>query len=154
MSNVRPVCALKSTTCGGRALIVEDDHDLRVVLSILLTTEGWQVGAAATLDEAIVQLRDMPDLLLLDVRLGAQRAGELLAQLACRVDAPVTVLVSGCEELESLAKRYGVARARKPIEIDALMHTIDLAIAQARRPSLGHMRTTWMSIRPSAPSVA
>lgn len=138
----------------GRALIVEDDQDLRVVLAILLSTEGWQVATAATFDDAVVQLGDMPDLLLLDVQLGPHRAGELLAQLACRIDAPVTVLVSGCDELPDVARRYGVAYARKPIEIDALMHAIDVAIAQARRPGIGHMRATWISIRPPLPSTA
>jgi DNA-binding response OmpR family regulator len=143
----------------GRALIVEDDQDLRVVLSILLTTEGWKVSAVATLEEAEAHLDEMPELLLLDVLLAGPtdpeaKAGELLARLACRVDAPVTLLVSGCEELTTLAHRYGVAYARKPIEIDSLMLAIDLARSESRRPSLGHMRTAWISVRPPAPSLA
>lgn len=138
----------------GRVLIVEDDHDLRVVLSILLSTEGWDVAAAATLTEATAQLSDMPDLLVLDVQLGGHQAGELLAQLACRADAPVAVLVSGSEDLRGLAGRYGVAYARKPIEVDALMVTIDAALAQSRRPSVGQLRPTWTSMRPSMTTVA
>jgi DNA-binding response OmpR family regulator len=138
----------------GRALIVEDDDDLRVVLSILLTTEGWDVSEAASLEEAEHHLREMPELLVLDVQLGGHGAGELLAQLACRADAPVTLLASGCEELRGLARRYGVAYARKPVEIDAMMLAIDVALEQSRRPSLGHLRSTWNSVRPTAPSLA
>jgi two-component system, OmpR family, KDP operon response regulator KdpE len=138
----------------GRALIVEDDSDFRFVLSILLTTEGWLVRDAASLDDARALLADdMPDLVILDVHLGANVAGELLAQLACRADAPVTVLVSGSDDLRPLARRYGVAYVRKPISIEPLMETVDRALAQRRRPSLGHMRPTWISIRPSVPPI-
>ena len=136
-----------------RAVIAEDDEDLRTVLQILLMTEGWLVDAAATLDDARAFIEaGMPDLLVLDVQLADHLAGELLAELACRVDAPITVLVSGCEEIASIARRYGVAYARKPIDVDVLMVAIDRAMTQSRRPILGQPRATWVSIRPSMPA--
>lgn len=136
-----------------RALIAEDDDDLRTVLEILLSTEGWSVSGAASLDEArnVIQ-GDMPSLLVLDLQLADHVAGELLAELACREDSPVTVLVSGSEEICALAQRYGVAYARKPIDIDALMATIDRALARARQPTVGAARSTWVSIRPTKPA--
>jgi two-component system, NtrC family, response regulator PilR len=134
-------------------VIAEDDADLRTVLQILLMTEGWMVEAAATLDDARAFIEaEMPDLLVLDVQLADHVAGELLAELACRVDGPVTVLVSGSEEVSAIARRYGVAYARKPIDIDVLMASIDRAITQSRRPILGQPRATWVSIRPSLPA--
>jgi two-component system OmpR family response regulator len=132
------------------AVVAEDDADLRTVLSILLMTEGWKVSGAATIEEARALIDgEMPDLLVLDLHLADHVAGELLAELSCRADAPVTVLVSGDEELQSLARRYGIAYARKPVDVDVLMATIDRALAQARRPSIGASRATWVSIRPS-----
>jgi len=136
----------------GRALIVEDDHDLRIVMSILLTTEGWDVTAAASLEEAAAHLRDLPNLLLLDVQLGGRDAEDLLAQLAFRADAPVTVLVDVSEEESALARTYGLPSAPRPTEVDSLMHTIDLALSQLRRP--GALRATWGSVRLSIPSLA
>lgn len=135
----------------GRALIVEDDHDLRIVMSILLATEGWDVTAAASLEEAAAHLRDLPNLLLLDAQFGGHDAEDLLARLALCADAPVTVLVNVSEDQSVLARTYGVACATKPIEIDALMDTIDLALAQLRRP--GALRATWSSVRLSTPSL-
>lgn len=133
-------------------LIADDDDDLRTVLEILLATEGWSVCGAASLDEARSVLQaEMPALLVLDVQLADHLAGELLAELACREDSPVTVLVSGSEEICELARRYGVAYARKPVDVDALMATIDRALAQARQPAVGASRSTWVSIRPSMP---
>lgn len=134
------------------AVIAEDDADLRTVLSILLGSEGWQVSDGATLDEARALIDERaPQLLVLDLPLSPQVAADLLAELACRADAPVTVVLSGHDQLESLACRYGVAVARKPVDVDELMATIDRALSRSRRPSLA--AASW-SARPSMPSVA
>ncbi len=136
-------------------MIAEDDGDLRTVLSILLMTEGWEVADAGTFEEARALLADdPPELLVLDLQLADHVAGELLAELACRSDAPVTVLVSGHDEIQPLAHRYGVAYARKPVDVEVLMSTIDRALSQERRPSLGALRATWGSLRSSTPSLA
>lgn len=135
------------------AVIAEDDADLRTVLSILLASEGWQVSDGATLDEARRLIDERaPQLLILDLPLSHEVAADLLAELACRTDAPVTVVLSGHDHLEVVAGRYGVACARKPVDVDELMATIDRALARSRRPSLA--AASWISLRPSMPSVA
>lgn len=79
-----------------RPLIVEDDEDLRTVLAILLRSEGWTVSPAGMPETARARLaEEIPELVVLDLHVEDHLAGELLAELACRADAPVTVLVSG-----------------------------------------------------------
>src|SRR5262245_35646759 len=92
-----------------RSLVVDDEEAVRQVLTILLEQEGYEAQAVATLDEARVAVaQQKPDLLILDITLGALSGAELLAELARDPDAPVTVIVSGTVSSFELALRYGV----------------------------------------------
>ena len=50
-------------------LIVEDDHDILEVVTILLGREGFKVLKASTGQEALDQISKRPDLIILDVML-------------------------------------------------------------------------------------
>ena len=70
------MCAvdLRTTQPGqrlGRGLVVEDDEDLRDVMTGALAADGHHVAAAADAEQAITQLVEHPfDLVLLDIGLG------------------------------------------------------------------------------------
>ena len=52
-----------------KILIVEDDNDLMELMKMKLTTEGFKVIKAQTGQEALDQLKNNPDLVLLDILL-------------------------------------------------------------------------------------
>lgn len=112
-------------------LIVEDDEDLRTVLSDLLREEGWAVIAVESLSAAHVALATVrPALVLLDLRLQGQSSEMLLAELSDMVNPQTTVVVSGSVEGASTAAEYGVLSVAKPFDIDALVATVRRAIAE------------------------
>ena len=50
-------------------MIVEDDQDIRTIITILLNREGYNTLQAATGEEALAQVPQRPDLIILDVML-------------------------------------------------------------------------------------
>ncbi len=81
----------------GQVLVVDDDPDVRKLLARALTVEGFDVWEAADGIEAARALGRGPDLVLLDVRLGADDGLDVLARLRSESDVPV-ILVSGRSE--------------------------------------------------------
>ena len=49
-------------------MIVEDDQDIRTIITILLNREGYNTLQAATGEEALVQVPQRPDLIILQSR--------------------------------------------------------------------------------------
>jgi CheY-like chemotaxis protein len=115
----------------GNVLIVEDDPDVREMLSTLLATEGFHAVAAEDGLEALHLLRTVrrrapaiPCLVLLDLKMPRMSGKEFRrAQLGDPTVASVPIAVmSGASDLEQRAKALGaVATLAKPIDCDALM---------------------------------
>jgi PAS domain S-box-containing protein len=88
--------------CGGpaarRALVVDDDAELRQLLRDLLAKEGWEVDAAADGREALARLAGPPPgLILLDLLMPGMDGFEFLAELQREEvgnSAPVVVLTA------------------------------------------------------------
>jgi len=122
-------------------LFVDDDEDLTAVMRILLDEEGYRFVGASNLEDARAQLADeMPDVLVLDMVLGAASGTDLLRELAIRKDAPVTVLISGVVDLIEVAMLYGnLPIVRKPFDVDHLMAAMDRAIEKGARPRLSRI---------------
>jgi DNA-binding NtrC family response regulator len=115
---------------------VDDDEDLRSVMRILLDEEGYRFAEASSLEEARAFLGEtMPDVMVLDMVLGAESGRDLLRELAFRKDGPVTVLISGVVDLIEIAMEYGnLPIVRKPFDVDHLMSAMDRAIETGARP--------------------
>lgn len=88
---------------GGRAriLIVEDDDEMRGLLTRLLRTEGYQIKAVSTSLEALA-VRD-PDLVLVDIMLGEEDGRDLLKELRHISDVPVVFLTGRGHEMDRIA---------------------------------------------------
>ena len=118
----------------GNVLIVEDDPDVREMLSTLLAIEGFHTIAAEDGLEALHLLRtvrhrapEIPCLILLDLkmpRLGGKEFRK--AQLSDPTVASVPVAVmSGATDLEERARALGaVATLPKPINCDVLLDVV------------------------------
>jgi DNA-binding response OmpR family regulator len=74
-------------------LVVDDDDDVRQLLSRLLATEGYDVVEAISGAEALASLpKTRPDLIILDVMLSAEDGFEVLAALRRTSNVPVILL--------------------------------------------------------------
>jgi two-component system nitrogen regulation response regulator NtrX len=114
-----------------RILLVEDDEKIRASLLFQLRAEGFAPQAMGTGEEAYAYLSEaanpLPELLLLDVRLGRMSGVDLIRQLAPRDRLPPTVVISGeasiSETVEAL--RLGVHDfIEKPFSKERLLRSI------------------------------
>ena len=118
----------------GNVLIVEDDPDVRDMLSTLLSMEGFNPVAAEDGLEALHLLRavrhrapDVPCLVLLDLKMPRLSGHEFRrAQLGDPIVASVPVAVmSGAVDLQQRAEALGaVATVPKPIDCNALLDVV------------------------------
>jgi CheY-like chemotaxis protein len=104
--------------CGGpaarRALIVDDDADLRRQLRGLLEKEGWEVDEGADGREALARLAGQkPGLILLDLVMPGMDGFEFLAELQQREEGrSVPVIILTAKELSTVDQQ----RLNRPIE--------------------------------------
>jgi DNA-binding NtrC family response regulator len=108
-----------------RVLVVDDERSLRLLCRVNLELDGHDVREAATLQEARDELeRQIPDVVLLDIHLGAENGLELLDEVRA-LDLPVRViLLSGSAEVgpELRARVDGVLG--KPFELGRLARAV------------------------------
>ena len=118
----------------GNVLIVEDDPDVRAMLSALLATQGFNAVTAEDGLEALHLLRavrhrspETPCLVLLDLKMPRLGGSEFRrAQLGDPTVASVPVAVmSGARDLEQRAAALGaVATLPKPIDCNVLLAVV------------------------------
>jgi putative two-component system response regulator len=83
----------------GRILVVDDDPQMRRLLSTLMSAEGFTCDVAGGLAEARARLLEFDaDLVLLDVRLPGESGLSLARELAARPDGPAVLIVSGQDD--------------------------------------------------------
>jgi CheY-like chemotaxis protein len=118
----------------GNVLIVEDDPEVREMITALLATEGFYAVAAGDGLEALHLLRtvrhrapDAPCLVLLDLKMPRLGGNEFRrAQLGDPTVANVPIAVmSGATDLEQRAEAMGaVATLTKPLDFDVLIEVV------------------------------
>ena len=118
-----------------RILVVEDDPNLRRVLSILFETQGWSVAAVETAEEALHRLAEVqPHFVLTDLRLPGMDGIALLGRLLARQPSlPVAVASAhGDVPLALTAVRNGaVDFLVKPIDRDRLLRCVQIHVPGA-----------------------
>jgi len=113
-----------------RILIIDDEADVRELLTLRLSAEGFKVLTAKDSFEGIeVSHAEKPDLIILDLMLPAGGGLSILNNLRSRPDTssiPVVVLTaSQSPGYEKEVMKHGVsAYIRKPYEAKALMDAI------------------------------
>lgn len=118
-----------------RILIVDDDQDARELIGEVLVEAGYTVEVAGDGFEAMAKLPcALPDLVVTDLRMPGMHGVDLAQKIRSQHDVPV-VLTTGMDtfDLCTDASAYGaVACLTKPINLEELLWTIDLALALQR----------------------
>lgn len=110
-------------------LLIDDDHDVRKVIGMALTEDGFAVTGARDGAEALGMLdKQSPDLLILDLVMPNMNGFEFMRKVRQSwPDLPIIVLSGHIEkETEQIIEDLGGNHfIRKPLEFDALRQIID-----------------------------
>ncbi len=115
-------------------LVVDDDYDLRYILSVRLVSAGYMVYGAADGLEALVQMEKYSvDVVLTDYRMPKMDGFEFLS--LCRMKWPGTPVVVFSAEQDDLAyeavERGAFAWVRKGSEYTMLLEILAAAVQQS-----------------------
>ena len=108
-----------------RVLIVDDDEVYLEGMKELLEDAGYVVDLASSFDDGKQQLREhSPDLLIIDIRLGAFNGLQLISTGRVRIPA---IVVTGFDDtvLRADADGFGASYVVKPIQPAALLELIE-----------------------------
>ncbi len=117
-----------------RILLVDDDRNLREVVSFMLDEAGHQVTVAGSAEEALALFaRETPDLVLTDVRMPGQDGLAVLAAVRPR-GVPVVMLTAHgtVRQAVEAMQRGASAYLLKPFEREELIVTIAKALDDER----------------------
>jgi len=116
-----------------KILIVEDEQSLLKILSEQLKVKGWEVISASEGNDAIAQLDQEPDIVLLDILLPGITGIDVLRQIRAKKnnkELPVIIL-SNFDDLTYVedAKKLGVSAylVKGNVEIDNIIAAIEKA---------------------------
>mgnify|MGYP005840046567 CR=1 FL=1 len=128
-------------------LVVDDEGPQRHLLRDFLQSLGFRVSEAASAEEALAAIRrQLPDMVLLDVRLPGMSGIEALGEIRrMAADLPVLLITAFADLRQAIAAVKGGAAdyLAKPIDLDELEAAITDAIGPAEeggRPAARHPR--------------
>uniref|UniRef100_UPI0035B0A87A sigma-54-dependent transcriptional regulator n=1 Tax=Rhizorhabdus sp. TaxID=1968843 RepID=UPI0035B0A87A len=119
-------------------LIVDDEADIRLLISGILGDEGFQTRDAADSDAALAQLRSRrPNLIILDIWLNNSALDGMGLLEVLKVEFPdvPVIMISGHGNIETAvtAIKHGAYDfIEKPFKSDRLLLTIERALEAAR----------------------
>ncbi len=90
-----------------RALVVDDDPDIREFVSGVLESVGCEVHVAADGEQALTQAFEFqPDIVFLDINLPKQFGWLVCAKLKLIEPSPAVILITGltCDDLDSFSE--------------------------------------------------
>jgi two-component system, OmpR family, phosphate regulon response regulator PhoB len=101
MTSEKPVGAVVVPSTGPQILVVDDDADIRVLLTMHLALDGFVAQEADSAAAALESIRRRrPDLVLLDVTMPGRDGLDLLGELRRASDLPVIMVTARGEESE------------------------------------------------------
>ena len=113
-----------------KVLVVDDDGDLRTVLTLLLQEAGYEaIGAEHALAAVFAAVRARPDLILVDIRMPIMNGLELVRELKAHRDTRsiplVAMTVQDTPEIRAAASEVGcVGFLSKPFEPNVVLDQI------------------------------
>jgi len=112
---------------GQTILVVDDDPQLRMILTVFLEDAGYTVRLAADGQAALEAIAaDRPDLVLSDVRMPRLDGLQLASHLRCLADpVPVILMSSG----PAVQEGHAVRTIIKPFDVDHLLAVVHEVLA-------------------------
>lgn len=114
-------------------LALDDDEDFRQYISALLESDGHQVRACATPAELFAACEErLPDIVLLDIKMGRYSGEEVLADLRRRWPKLCVIVVTGYPSLDSMRQTFKqdvFDYLAKPFSIVELRRSLAQAVA-------------------------
>jgi two-component system response regulator AtoC len=108
-----------------RILVVDDEENLRHMLTVLLTRAGYEVSAVADGNAALLELQARPyDLVLADVRMPRMGGLELLEELRRQLIPATVIMMSAYGTIETAVeamKRGAYDYISKPFKPDEIL---------------------------------
>ena len=115
---------------GLRVLLVDDDEDMRELLTIALEQQGMTVVSAASGTQALAELvREGVDLMLCDLSLPDMDGDVLLTRIRNEQSGPPAIAISGYRIAEPSPFD---AHLMKPVEFDQLTAVMASVVERAR----------------------
>jgi len=115
---------ITSSSCAGKALIIEDDEGMRSLLEDFFKEEGFEVDSVSNGSEAFrILVRDAFDLIITDIRMPGLTGLDILPGIKrLHPEAPIIVITAfGSEEVHRKAmKRGATAYLEKPLHFSEL----------------------------------
>ncbi len=112
-----------------RVLIIDDEKNIRVTLSVCLESMGCEVRVASTPDEALAALGQRPfDLVFLDLRLREASGMELLPKLLAENPGLNVVVLTAYATIETAVealKRGAIDYLPKPFTPEQIRHLVN-----------------------------
>jgi DNA-binding response OmpR family regulator len=128
-----------------RVLIVDDERELRTMLSAYLTADGFEVSEAADGEQALELARSGdPNVVILDVGLPGIDGFEVLGRIRSLSDVPVIMLTARSEEVDRVvgltvgADDY-VTKPFSPRELSARIGAVLRRVSPTRDSSGGEV---------------
>ncbi len=119
-------------------LLVDDDRDLRALLTTHFTAEGFSLRTASTMNEALAAVAERaPDLVLLDIVLGTEDGRDVLRELRQLSDVPVIFLTGRGLESDRIAglKMGADDYVVKPFSLGELSARVESVLRRGTRPA-------------------
>ena len=121
-----------------RILVVDDEPQMRELLSMYLTQKGFQASAAASSEEALRKVREKPvDCVVLDIGLGGEDGLQLLVNLKTFDPNLRVIMLTGMGFVEDLLQEAQLKGAdgyvSKVLPLDELIRALQKVLSQPKR---------------------
>ena len=113
--------------------VVDDDRSIRWVLETALKREGFNVTSFASADSIVGLLhKEMPDVLLTDIRMPGKSGIELLAEIQEQFPNLPVIVMTAHSDMDSAVSAYDGGAFEylpKPFDVDEVVSQVERAYA-------------------------
>ncbi len=110
-----------------KVLVLDDDRDLLSLVAFVLEEDGYEVKTATDGREGLDAVqREMPDLILLDMKMPVMDGWEFAREFHSKFDSkvPIVVLTAAADARRSAEEVGAVGWIGKPFDLDTLTNTV------------------------------
>ena len=122
----------------GKVLVVDDEPEVRLVLSEFLESRGFEVAAAESGAQALAMVEEVkPHVVLLDVTMPQMDGIETLKRLAALKPGLPIIMVTANADVEITSKLLGMGAADyipKPFDLDYLGQAVAIQVSATLEP--------------------